>query len=78
MTVAESFNATESDDIVINGVPVWRSEWKATGERVRLTRYGQSVSLPIFEASSGNARARFAADEVSNGVYFFALPRVAV
>ena len=78
MTVAESFDATEADDIVINGVPVWRSEWRATGDRIRLTRYGQSVSLPVYEASSGDARAQFAADEVSNGVYLFALPRVAV
>lgn len=78
MTVAESFDATEADDVVINGVAVWRSEWKATGERVQLTRYGQPVSLPVYEASSGEARAQFAADEVSNGVYLFALPRVAV
>ena len=78
MTVAESFDATEADDIVINGVPVWRSEWKRTGARAQLTRYGEPVSAPVYEAASGEARAQFAADEVSNGVYLFALPRVAV
>ena len=78
VTVAESFDATEADNVVINGVPVWRSEWKRTGARVRLTRYGERVSAPIYEAASGEARAQFAAVEVSNGVWLFALPRVAV
>ena len=78
MTVAETFDATEADDVVINGVPVWRSEWKWTGARVRLTRHGEPVSAPVYEAASGEARAQFAAVEVSNGVYSFALPRVAV
>ena len=77
VTVAESFDATEADDVVVNGVPVWRSEWKATGERVRLSHNGEPVTAPVYEASADGSRAQFAAVEVSNGVYLFALPRVA-
>ncbi len=73
-SLADVFDATEGDDIVIDGVSVWRSEWKPTGERVQLTAYGRTLWAPLYQAASGPHVARFAAYEVSNGRWVFARP----
>ncbi|WP_418059538.1 hypothetical protein [Pimelobacter simplex] len=61
------------------GLPddVWEREWRSTGWSVRVTdpRHGTPRTLWVVEVASEDAVVTFAADEVSNGVFLFALPR---
>jgi hypothetical protein len=75
VSLAEQFSATEEDDVVINGVHVWRAEWQSTGEQATVTHYGSLQVAPVYEAEQNGNCARFAATEVSNGAYVFAIPR---
>ncbi|WP_296605044.1 hypothetical protein [Nocardioides sp.] len=57
---------------------LWDLDWRTTGESIRVTDplYGNQRSLPVVEIDAADGAARFAADEVSNGVFLFAVPRV--
>jgi hypothetical protein len=54
---------------------VWSREWKpVTDETVTvLDHREQELSLPVWQATFNGQVKRFAADEVSNGVWVFAL-----
>jgi len=55
---------------------VWSKEWKrAIGKHaVVLDHNGVELNLTIWEATFNGRRKCFAADEVSNSVWVFALP----
>lgn len=75
ISLAEQFSATEGDDVIINGVHVWHAEWRSTDQHAAITHYGSPQTAPVYEAEKHGACARFAATEVSNGVYVFGVPR---
>ena len=54
---------------------IWTKSWEPIiGERATVTDYmGRQLSLPIWECTFNGHRKRFAADEVSNSVWVFAL-----
>lgn len=55
---------------------VWSKKWEpVTGEFATVVDHrGEELKLPIWEATFKGTRKRFAADEVSNSVWIFALP----
>lgn len=57
---------------------VWELDWRSTGRSVRLSDplYGNQRSLAVVEVDSPDGTVTFAVDEVSNGVFLFAVPRV--
>ena len=69
---------TEGDDLTIGGVAVWRAQWRQVpGERVTLPHpayANQSHSFTVFEIGDPDNPIRFAAGEVSNGVWGFYVP----
>lgn len=56
---------------------VWKIKWDLIhGEQATVTDHrDQLLRLPIWEATFKGKRKRFAADEVSNSVWIFALPQ---
>lgn len=67
---------TESDDVP--GLPSghWALPWTATGDSVLATDplHGNQRTLAVHEVAGPDGLARFAAAEVSNGVYLVAVP----
>jgi hypothetical protein len=57
---------------------VWSKKWEPTaGEHATvLDHRGTELNLPVWEATFNGKRKRFAADEVSNSVWVFALPQL--
>ena len=64
----------------VPGLPtdLWDLNWRSTGNSIRVTDpiYGNQQTLWIVEVESQTGVTAFAVDEVSNGVYLFAVPRV--
>jgi len=56
---------------------VWSKKWMpVAGEHaIVLDDRDEELNLPIWEAIFNGKRKRFAADEVSNSVWIFALPQ---
>lgn len=54
---------------------VWAREWKPVTDETAtvLDHREQELSLPVWQATFNGQVKRFAADEVSNGVWVFAL-----
>ena len=56
---------------------VWTKTWEHTqGDDIVVTdpSHGNELLLSIYEAEFGGVKKRFAAGEVSNGVFIFYLP----
>jgi hypothetical protein len=68
----------EGDGVKINGVAIWRHEWRRTGEdSLELphpSHRHQRHSFNIYEVGSIDDPVRFAAGELSNGVWGFYVP----
>ena len=68
----------EGDDVTIDGVEVWRHEWRRTGEdAVQLphpSHRHQRHWFDIYEVGPKDSPVRFAAGELSNGVWGFYVP----
>jgi hypothetical protein len=67
--------AFEGDEVTIGGIEVWRQAWRRTGEDpVQLphpTHRHQRHRFDIYEAGPIDRPVRFAAGELSNGVWGF-------
>ncbi len=74
----EAHVGPEGDDVTIDGVEVWRWGWRATGEdAVRLphpSHRDQRHVFQVYEAGPPGGPVRFAAGELSNGVWGFYVP----
>lgn len=57
---------------------IWELRWRSTGASIRVTDpiYGNQRSLAVVEIDTEEGALTFAVDEVSNGVFLFALPGV--
>jgi hypothetical protein len=57
---------------------LWDLDWRSTGESIRVTDplYGNQRSLSVVQIDTVDGAVKFAADEVSNGVFLFALPGI--
>jgi hypothetical protein len=68
----------EGDGLEIGGVKVWRHEWRSTGEpRLNLPHpsyRNQTHRYDIYEIGNAENSVRFAAGELSNGVWGFYVP----
>lgn len=55
----------------INGMNIWDSDWKNTGERIQIKDplYGQDFTFIVYEINTGQTAAAFAAGEFSNCVW---------
>lgn len=55
---------------------IWEKKWDPVSEERALVvdQSGRKLSLPVWESIFDGQRKRFAADEVSNNVWVFALP----
>lgn len=66
----------EQDDGLVGGLPVWKHEWGRQVGEVWLPEdapAGSRLNFAIYEigAAGGPVHVRFAASEVSNGVWSF-------
>ena len=68
----------EGDHVRINGVPVWKLEWRRTDDQpVQLPHPAHRSELHpfwIYEAAQGSKTVRFAATELSPSVWGFYVP----
>jgi len=68
----------ESDGLKINGLEVWKHEWRPTGLRpVELPHPSylhQIHRYEIYDIGDAESPVRFAAGELSNGVWGFYVP----
>ena len=57
---------------------VWDLDWRSTQESIRVTDplYGTQRTLDVVEIDTDQGVVTFAAGEVSNGVFLFALPGI--
>ena len=64
------------DPVVIGGLPVWDHDWRFTGEGIKVPdpQYGNMRGPPVYEIGPEESPVRFAAEEVSNGVFGFWIP----
>jgi len=55
----------------INGMNIWNSEWKNTGERIQIKDplYGKDYTFTVYEIMNEEASITFAAGEFSNCVW---------
>jgi hypothetical protein len=69
---------SEGDSVPELPTDLWDLDWRSTGNSIRVTDpiYGNQWTLWIVEVESHSDVITFAVDEVSNGVYLFAVPRV--
>lgn len=70
----------EANDLVLaryfEGENVWAKNWERIDARALVPdHYGGELELVVWQASFGGRREQFAAAEVSNAVWVFALPR---
>ena len=66
-----------TDDLTISGAHVWNEQWRATGERLKLPHpaYPEQIhDFHVYEIGRASPPVRFAAGELSNGVWGFYLP----
>jgi hypothetical protein len=65
----------DHDDLVLDGLPVWSLPWREEdGERIMLlhpTHPGQLHAFTVYSIDDGARATRFAAAELSNGVWGF-------
>lgn len=65
----------DHDDLVLDGLPVWSLPWREEpGERITLvhpTHPGQLHAFTVYAIDDGARATRFAAAELSNGVWGF-------
>ena len=68
----------EDDGLTLGGVKVWQHVWRHTGERTLQLPHPdypqQRHSFDIVEIGSLECPVRFAAGEISNGVWGFYIP----
>jgi len=68
----------ESDGVQILGLEVWKHCWRQVGEpppNLPHPSYpNQAHPFYIYEVAEGDRRVRFAAGELSNGVWGFYVP----
>ena len=64
------------EPLEIGGLRVWDLEWRQTGEGISVPdpQYGNLRGPPVYEIGPEEAPVRFAAEEVSNGVFCFWIP----
>lgn len=69
---------SEGDSVPELPEDVWNLKWRSTDKNICATDpiYGNPRTLRIVEFDSQAAVVTFAVDEVSNGVYLFAVPGV--
>lgn len=69
---------SEGDSVEELPEGLWDLDWRSTGRSIRATDpiYGSQRTLWIVEVESQADVVTFAVDEVSNGVYLFAVPGV--
>lgn len=69
---------TEGDDVQIAGIKVWQYDWRRTDEdAVQLPHPSypqQRHNFNVYEAGPHSSQIRFAAAELSNGVWGFYAP----
>jgi hypothetical protein len=69
---------SEGDGLTINGVAIWQQEWRRTGEgSLELphpNHLHQRHRFNIYEVGRVDDPVRFAAGELSNGVWGFYVP----
>lgn len=72
-------NVHEGDGVEIRGVKIWGEEWRRTGlpplQLQHPSHRHQTHSFDIYEVEDVNDPIRFAASELSNGVWGFYVPR---
>jgi hypothetical protein len=61
-------------DFAIDGVRVWDHQWEHLEGSPSVTPHGETESLRLFRIRTEDRSIIFAADEVSNQVYKFAVP----
>jgi hypothetical protein len=62
------------DDALVGSLPIWKHEWRATGESMKLPPESEAATtFPIYEAGGVGwpVQVRFAAEEISPGVWSF-------
>ena len=67
----------EGDSVAIGGIQLWNEEWRATGERMQLPHPdypAQHHLMHVYDVGDPGRPVRFAAGELSNGVWGFYLP----
>lgn len=62
---------TDGERFEINGLNIWDHNWKNTGERIQIKDplYGQEHSFLVYEITTEQISAIFAAGEFSNCVW---------
>jgi hypothetical protein len=66
-----------TDSITIGGLAVWAEQWRPTGERLSLPHPAypeQMHDYSVYEIGPASSAVRFAAGELSNGVWGFYVP----
>jgi hypothetical protein len=68
----------ENDGLRIGGIDVWRHKWRSTGEPdlnlPHPSYLNQTHGYVIYEVEDSGHSVRFAAGELSNGVWGFYIP----
>jgi hypothetical protein len=67
----------EGSEVTVAGFNVWAHQWKAIGETIEAPHPSypsQRHLLEVWTIQSDSGHARFAAGEVSNGVWCFYEP----
>jgi hypothetical protein len=61
----------DGEQFDINGLNIWDSDWKDTGERIQVKDplYGQDFTFSVYEIIKGQTTAKFATGEFSNCVW---------
>jgi len=77
MTWKATHVGIEGDGLTIGGLQVWECGWRSTGQSVELPHPSylhQQHRYGIYEIGDEQPPVRFAAAELSNGVYGFYVP----
>jgi hypothetical protein len=71
-------NSIDSTSFEIDGIDVWKQDWRRTSEpkaEVRDPLYNQDFSFNVYEIEVGKKKIKFAAGEFSNCVWGFYVPK---
>jgi len=68
----------DSERFEINGMNIWDSDWKNTGESIQIKDplYGQHYTFTVYEIMNEQSSAKFAAGEFSNCVWGIYLKKI--
>jgi hypothetical protein len=70
----------ERDGLKIGGLEVWKHKWRSTGEPILNLPHPaykwQTHRYNVYEIGDAGHSVRFAAGELSNGVYGFYVPEI--